>query len=571
MQADFALDYDILTVQRTHKLYLLARFAAGPAPDSHTRRPLNLSVVIDRSGSMSGLKLDYTRQAAQFLVKNLSARDTLSIVIYDDKVETLVPPEPVRHKDAIIQRIENIQSGGTTNLSGGWLEGCNNVARHLRAGHLNRVILMSDGIANQGITNPKQLVALARQKFEAGISTTTMGLGADFNEDLLTDMASAGGGAFYFIESPEVAPLIFQEELSSLLSVVGQNLVISLELSPYVADVTQLNAYASTSGPGRVAFRLGDIFGDEVKTLMLELKLVGLEQVGPVQIATLRFEYDELNEASVEHRVLELPVLVNVVNAEAHQAATPNPEVSEKVLLLKAAQARAQAVNEVDRHNFNQASQVLKQMAEAIAQAGLHSSALEEEQQALTKEAAHLARKEQETEPDLLADDMPQFLRDNSISIDLDFVDFYADSDIKQTRKSLHSQAYYTMTDRHGSTQAMRRRMSRPKTENSTNVPPPPQQPGVTPTYVRWNDKIFPLHGDLIRIGRASENEIIIKANGVSRFHCQIRRVNDQLILEDLSSTNGTLVNGQPITQPHVLKTGDEVHLCKELLTFYAG
>ncbi len=537
MRADFALDYDVLTVQHTQKLYLLARLTAGPAPDSRLRRPLNLSVVIDRSGSMSGEKLNYTRQAAQFLVQNLSARDTLSIVLYNENVETLVLPEPVRHKDAIVQRIEAVKAGGTTNLSGGWLEGCNNVARNLNADCLNRVILMSDGLANRGITDCERLVALARQKFEAGVSTTTMGLGADFNEDLLVAMANAGGGAFYFIESPEVAPLIFQEELRGLLSVVGQNLVISMELSPYVSSVNQLNAYPSASSSERVSFRLGDVFGEEVKTLALELTLVGLEEVGAVQIATLRFEYDELSSAGAEHRVLELPVLVDVAPAGA-QPALPNPEVSQTILLLKAAQARSQAVREADRGNYAGASQVLQQAADAIANSGLRSSLLSDEQQALAKEAADLAR-------------------------GAEAYDGYS-------RKMMSTQAIYTMTDRHSSTQAMRVREFE-RAESGASAPRSVRQPGVIPTHLRWNDKIFPLDGDLIRIGRASQNEIIIKANGVSRFHCQIRRDNGKLLLEDLGSTNGTVVDGQPISQPYVLSAGDEVYLCKERLTFHAG
>lgn len=537
MRADFALDYDVLTVQHTQKLYLLARLTAGPAPDAHLRRPLNLSVVIDRSGSMSGDKLSYTRQAAAFLVQNLNPRDTLSIVLYNENVETLVLPEPVRHKDAITQRIEAVRAGGTTNLSGGWLEGCNHVAHALNPDHLNRVILMSDGLANRGITDRERLVALAQQKFEAGISTTTMGLGADFNEDLLAAIASAGGGAFYFIESPEVAPLIFQEELRGLLSVVGQNLVISLAMTPYVASVHQLNAYPTTKGPGLAAFRLGDVFGEEVKTLALELTLAGLEQVGPVQIATLRFEYDELAGNGVEHRTLELPVMIDVVSPGT-QPALPNLEVSQVVLLLKAAQARNEAIREADQGRYSSASQVLRQAADAIAESGMHSAALDDEVQALNKEAANLARG--------------------------------ADSYSDYSRKMMSTQAIYTMTDRHGSTQAMRMREF-DRADKDANTARAARQSGVIPTHLRWNDKTFALDGDLIRIGRAAQNEIIIKANGVSRFHCQIRRNNGRLLLEDLGSTNGTVIDGKPITDVYALSAGDEVYLCKERLTFHAG
>ena len=240
MRANFVLDYDVLTVEHPQKLYLMARFESGPARQDRPRRPLNLSLVVDRSGSMAGTKLDYTRQAAQFMVYHLSAQDTLSIVLYNDKVETLLMPEKVRRKDVINQRIESIKAGGTTNLSSGWLEGCTLVTQNLDDESINRVILMSDGLANRGVTAIDQLTALARQKFGDGISTTTMGMGEDFNEDLLMEMANAGGGAYYFIESPEVAPFIFQEELQGLLNVVGQNLVVSIIPTDQVTGVRQL-------------------------------------------------------------------------------------------------------------------------------------------------------------------------------------------------------------------------------------------------------------------------------------------------------------------------------------------
>lgn len=538
MRADFVLDYDVLTVQQPHKLYLIARLTAGSAPDDHKRRPLNLSLVIDHSGSMAGDKLDYTRQAAQFLVQNLSTRDLLSIVLYNNRVETLVAPAPVQHKDAINQRIDEIKASGTTNLSGGWLEGCNHVAQNRSDDYLNRVILMTDGLANRGIIEADRLVAMGKQKYEAGVSTTTMGLGDDFNEDLLIAIANASGGAFYFIESPEVAPTIFQEELRGLLSVVGQNLIISLELTDHVSEVGQLNAYPSNREGQRVAYRLGDVFGDEIKTLALELSLKSIDQLGETQIALLRFDYDELTDTGTAHRVLELPVRINVA-PQGQQPSLANPEVSQSVLLLRSAQARQDAVEQADRGDYSGASQVLRTAAEAIAQAGVQNEILAEEQEALLKQAS-----EMEMGPETY------------------------DS---HSRKMMSTQAIYTMTDRHTATQAMRvRELERMLKEHEQNHQPQQPKGGPVPTAVTWNGQTFLLSGDLIRIGRAPQNEIVIQAKGVSRFHCQIRRDKQQLILEDLNSTNGTHVEGYPLQTPFVLSAGDEVFLCNEKLVFHA-
>jgi hypothetical protein len=282
---------------------------------------------------------------------------------------------------------------------------------------------------------------------------------------------------------------------------------------------------------------LGDVFGEEVKTLALELSIPALQQVGEQQIAMLRFDYDELTESGAEHRVLEMPVVVNIT-PEGSQPVLANPDVSQSILLLKSAQARRDAVEQADEGNYHGASEVLRQAAAAIQKAGLENAELQDEREALLKQAEEMESGAES------------------------YTDF--------SRKMMSTQAIYTMTDRHGSTQAMRvRELERLLKEQK---PPSVQKnkSGITPTSVTWNDKSFPLEGDLIRVGRAPQNEIIIKVNGVSRFHCQIKRENEKLIIEDLSSTNGTLVDGQLLQQPYTLNAGDEIYICNEKLIFHA-
>jgi len=312
MRADFSLDYDVLTMEQPQKLYLMARFAAKAETVERVRRPLNISLVMDRSGSMAGAKIDYTRQAAQFLVQHLGPKDIFSIVLYNDKVETLFGPDVIRQKDEVTHLIENIRVHGTTNLSGGWLDGCRHVVTHLNREAMNRVILMSDGLANRGVTDTQQLILLAQQKHQEGVTTTTMGLGEDFNEDLMMAMAQAGGGAYYFIESPEMTPAIFREELTGLLNVVGQNLSIMVDPTSYVTMVKQMNAYPVALNGRTLTYSMGDIFTDEVKGLVLELSVPALVQVGECKIATLRFEYDDVGEARSVHQVSQMDVIVNV-------------------------------------------------------------------------------------------------------------------------------------------------------------------------------------------------------------------------------------------------------------------
>lgn len=548
MQADFVLDYDTLPLNTPQRIHLMARFVSGPAHKEHTRRPLNLSVVLDRSGSMAGQKLDYTRQAAQFLVQNLSNQDILSVVLYNDKVETLLMPEKVLRKDAINQRIAQIKASGTTNLSSGWLEGCKLVGQNLNDSHLNRVILMSDGLANRGVTDTAQLVTMSQQKFQEKISTTAMGLGTDFNEDLMMEMASAGGGAFYFIESPEVTPTIFQEELQGLLNVVGQNLNIGI----LPADVTkvnnQLNAYPTQSDGQYTSFRMGDVFADEVKALVLELGIAPITEAGRKQVATLRFEYDELTGSETTHRVVDLPIVLNV-GIEPGQQILPNPDVTQSVLLLQAAQARRRAVRAADRGEFQTAAHMLRSAAESIGED--KDANLREEKQALIDQASQIEK------------GATQY-------------DVYS-------RKTMSTQAFYTMHSRHEDTVMLRVREAQKR--HKTGVMPGPIVPaedkneppivvekhsGVAPTHVSWNAQTFELKGDVIRIGRAQHNEIVIAVKGVSRFHCHIKRqASGKLMLEDLGSTNGTMVGGKLLEAPHELSVGDVAYLCDEKLIFH--
>ncbi|MCU0511444.1 MAG: VWA domain-containing protein [Anaerolineae bacterium] len=548
MRADFSLDYDVLTVERPQKLYLMARFASAGAAGEKTRRPLNLSLVLDRSGSMAGAKIDYTRQAAQFLVQHLGAQDVFSVVLYNDKVETLLQPEIVTHKDTLIQRLEQIRVHGTTNLSGGWLEGCRHVAASLKAAALNRVIIISDGLANRGVTDTGQLVRMVQQKREEGVTTTTMGLGDEFNEDLMMAMANAGGGAYYFIESPEVTPHIFQEELKGLLNVVGQNLAISILPGEDVLRVNQLNAYAFQAAGRNITYHLGDIFSDEIKTLVLELDIPALQRLGECHIARLRFEYDEITGDRSTHHQSEMPVTINIRPPGALPT-TAQPEVEQSVLLLKAAQARKRAIAAADRGDYQAASQVLDEVAGAIAAASVQNARLNEERAALREQSLRLAQGKE-------------------------VYDEY-------TRKTMSTQSFYTMTGRHEDTMLLRLREQQRRqtladepspviTPAAPAAPAAPVElrPGVTPTHIEWKDQLIALQPVLTRIGRAPQNEFVLNERGVSRFHCQIRREGDKLILEDLGSTNGTTLRGDRLTGPHVLSVGDVVYVCDEKLVF---
>ncbi|MCC6566315.1 MAG: FHA domain-containing protein [Chloroflexi bacterium] len=546
MQIDVALEFDTFPAGRPLRIYLMVLIKAESVVGEARRRPLNLSLVVDRSGSMAGPKIDYTRRAAQMLVQNLGASDTLSVVLYNDTVETLLNPEKVQRKDIINQQISRITPSGATNLSGGWLQGVNFVAQNLDKAQTNRVILISDGLANRGVTEASKLVTFATQKYGEGVSTTTMGLGDDFNEELLISLANAGGGAYYYIESPEVMPTILNEELTGLLKMVGQNMTIHVGGVPS-GSVRQMNAYTEEPGSTGKTFHLGDVFGDEIKALVLELELPGFEQAGAQRAAMLTMTYDKLTDSGVTREKIEREITITIDANALAAGRKSNTQVVEQVMLLKAAHARRQAVDLADHGKFSEASQVLEAVIAEIDESSVaDASLLEDEKKSLSEQAKEMS---QSSQTDM---NVPAFSR---------------------RRKTLSSQAYYTMTSRHNETVVMRQRMNTPEesspAKNPKEIDTKPQR--GSPRFAHYSGRDYPIEGDEVHFGRAVENTIVVDERGVSRFHCVLRRDGEIYWLEDTGSTNGTVINGTSLSGRHPIRAGDIIHLGEAKIVFHDG
>ncbi len=203
-------------------LDLLVRIhAPDAAPRSGGRRPLNLAFVVDKSGSMAGAKLEAAKEAVRTAVSQLRPDDTAALISYDDQVSVDHAAAPVGDGRALLAAVDAIELGGSTALYDGWLAGAEQAAGALRDDALNRVLLLSDGQANAGLTDPSAIAEHVRGLASRGVSTSALGIGRDFDERLMQVIADAGDGTYYFIEDPAALPTFFEAELSGLNATVG--------------------------------------------------------------------------------------------------------------------------------------------------------------------------------------------------------------------------------------------------------------------------------------------------------------------------------------------------------------
>jgi Ca-activated chloride channel family protein len=272
-------DKALIAKDKTSERILEIAFTAPEKKTLTERVPLNLSLVIDRSGSMSGEKLEYVKQAAAHVVDLLSEKDRVAVVIYDDTVELIVPSTLMNdaNKKEAKRKIASIRSGGSTFLFGGWLKGCDQVAEAATDKTFNRTLLLTDGLANVGVTNIGELSEHAQGLFRLGVSTSCFGVGLGYDEHLLEAMASNGGGNFHFLETLNAIPLVFEREFLELISISMRDTEVSLQI-PEEVKVDVSGGYMFDRPTDKLKVTLGSLVAGKIYSLFLKLTIKkGLE------------------------------------------------------------------------------------------------------------------------------------------------------------------------------------------------------------------------------------------------------------------------------------------------------
>jgi Ca-activated chloride channel family protein len=315
--------------------FVLAQIMAPHAHNDEAtpRPPVNLAFVVDRSGSMQGDKLRLAKLAVEQSIARLGSDDRFAIVVYDNYIDVVFESElatPTAKQRAMFA-LDAVAARGSTNLGEGWLRGCEQVARMLAPDGVDRCLLLTDGLANQGMTDRDELASHANALRQRGVSTTTFGVGTDFDDALLSAMATAGGGNFYYIANEGQIVDYVTSEVGEALDVVARDVALEVVAADGVT-VESLSPFPVSATGGRTVVALGSLVAEQVVEVVLRLNFpygeVGREtaavlSVGDAESVPLTWEYADGKTNDVQPRDVEVDrAVARVFAARARQEAT---------------------------------------------------------------------------------------------------------------------------------------------------------------------------------------------------------------------------------------------------------
>ncbi len=327
------------------------------------RPPMNMALVIDKSGSMHGERIRQARLAALAAVDRLQDDDIISVVAFDNNVTVLVPATRASNRDVIRRGIEQIEAGGTTALFAGVSKGAAEVRKFLDREYVNRVVLLSDGQANVGPRSPGALGELGASLLKDGISVSTIGLGLGYNEDLMVRLARSSDGNHAFVEHPNDLVRIFDREFGEAMSVVAQDIEIRIDCSEGIRPLRTLGRPSEISGQ-TVVTQMNQLYGGQERYILLEVEVPAHAPDTLVELAGVEARFREV-DTRAQH-TLNTQAQVQVTASREKAEAAVNREVLGAFVLQDAAMASEQAVQLRDEGRVQEAQQVLREGAQRM-------------------------------------------------------------------------------------------------------------------------------------------------------------------------------------------------------------
>jgi Ca-activated chloride channel family protein len=285
-------DRGVVSIGSPQKVVVKVTLEAARPPKEKPRVPVNLGIVLDRSGSMHGEKLQKAKEAVTEALSRLGKRDMFSVVAYDHNVRTVVSAQRVQNMEEIMAKIRSISSGGNTALFGGVSQGASEVRKHSDEKYVNRLILLSDGLANVGPSSPEALGRLGAALSKEDISVTTVGVGLGYNEDLMTRLSRKSDGNAYFVESSKDLPSIFASELGDVLSVVAKRIRITVEFPEGVKPLGIVGRDGNIRDR-KARISMNQLYGGQEKYALIEVEVPPGRALEKKDIASAVVSYSE--------------------------------------------------------------------------------------------------------------------------------------------------------------------------------------------------------------------------------------------------------------------------------------
>jgi len=351
--------------------------------------PLNFALVLDHSGSMAGAKLSGMKTAAKMAVDQMGPNDLVSIVVYDEKASTIVPAQPAMDRAELYRRIDDIRDMGGTAMSTGMNLGLDELRKHHGPTRASRMVLLTDG---QTFGDEADCQRLAGEAGQSGIAITAFGLGEDWNQKLLEDIARSSGGLSDFIDDATPHKIVdeFKRSVVSAQATVVQNANLIMRLVTGVAprNVWQVVPHISRLGHRALSDRdvqvfLGDLVKGQGRSLLIEMEVPG-RQAGRYRVAQVELDYD-VPLAGRTHEKARVDVLLGFTSdpAEAAQTDADVMNIIEKVTTFK---LQTRALEEAQAGNIAGATQKLRAAATRLLEMGEADLAAEMQQEALNLE-----------------------------------------------------------------------------------------------------------------------------------------------------------------------------------------
>lgn len=365
------LDQTRFLADRPGKAYL--KIGLTGLDTANRQRPaLNVAIVLDRSGSMEGEKLERAKEAAKYAVSLLKAKDILSIVVYDTEVSVLLPATKVSDTGRINRLINGIEAGDSTALFAGVSKGAAEVRKFLDRNQVNRVILLSDGLANVGPDSPQALGDLGRSLRREGISVTTLGLGSGYNEDLMARLAGASDGNHAFVESPRDLVRIFDAEFKDAMAIAALDVQIKIDCGVGVTPLRIMNRDGDIRNQS-VIVNLNQVLSAQEKYVLVELDLPAGRNGQNLDIAATQVSFRNQQSKQLEQRSVRTSV--NFTTDTDLVEKSIQKDVKSEVVLQLATEANEKAMQLRDEGKLEEAKQALQNNAAMLKGAAATLSA----------------------------------------------------------------------------------------------------------------------------------------------------------------------------------------------------